>query len=321
LAALLAMPAPTPEPLRAGVAPSTVSAELVALDDARVVPWAATLVDGPQLPAPRGGMVTSTNCQPDKTIASGQVLATVDARPVATLHTSYPLWRDLARGAEGQDVEALRAELDRLGYDAGSGKGFDARLAEAIRAFWSDRGITDPGAALVLADLVQLPAPEVTLATCAAPGQQVSVGDSLAGGTPRLAKLRLASAPEGLVPGDREVRWESITAPVVDREVTDPVLLAALFDSEQFKQTVTATGHTVDLQYQLANPVDALAVPAAALWGVEASRACLSASGETFQVEIVSSALGNTFVTGFEGTAPSRVDLPASLEDAARQCA
>jgi hypothetical protein len=320
LAALLVAPASTPEPLRAGVAPSTVPVELVALDDARVVPWAATLVDGPQLSAPRGGVVTSTNCQPGQTVASGEVLATVDARPVAALRTSYPLWRDLTWGAEGQDVEALRAELGRLGYDAGSGRGFDGRLAEAVRVFWSDRGITDLGGALALGDLVQLPAPEVVLATCAAPGQQVGVGDSLAGGAPRLAKLRLASAPEGLVPGDREVRWESIAAPVVDLEVTDPVLLAALLDSEQFKETVTATGHTIDLRYQLASPVDALAVPAAALWGVDAGGACLSAAGEVFRVEIVSSALGSTFVTGFEGTAPSRVDVPASAEDSARRC-
>jgi peptidoglycan hydrolase-like protein with peptidoglycan-binding domain len=92
-------------------------------------------------------------------ISSGQVLYTVDDRPVTAVVTDEPLDRELFDGvADGEDVTAVERMLVALGYDAGGDlvvdDSFDEYTAEAVedwqddlRDEWDDvvaDGVLDP---------------------------------------------------------------------------------------------------------------------------------------------------------------------------------
>src|SRR5689334_21085386 len=67
--------------------------------------------------SPAEGRVTATACEPNVPVLSGASTVTVDGSVILNLATSTPLWRDLSLGDRGVDVDALNAELNRLGYD------------------------------------------------------------------------------------------------------------------------------------------------------------------------------------------------------------
>ncbi len=137
------------------------------------------------------GTLTSVAVSDGAVVAAGDVLFTVDLRPVTVLPGAVPSFRDLSAGAVGDDVAQLQRFLtatDRL-VDPGRGLGtFGAATTTAVRAWQRDLGIT-PDGTVRAADVVfvpELPA-RVRVAT------DVEVGDRLSPGTPVVEVL--AAAP------------------------------------------------------------------------------------------------------------------------------
>ncbi len=117
------------------------------------------------------------------------VVLEVGDAPVAALPSPLPLYRDLAEGAEGADVEALENALRAAGHDPGPPDAvFDATTTAALQDWQAATGLEETGV-LSLAQVVWLP-----------PGGQVTAvavrpGDPVAPGTP----LGSVADPAGLV--------------------------------------------------------------------------------------------------------------------------
>lgn len=86
------------------------------IDDRRSIRLALELGPSASLKSPSDGLITESACQAGQAIASGDHMMTLGDQRLYALATAIPLWRDLGPGDQGDDVTALQAELQRLGY-------------------------------------------------------------------------------------------------------------------------------------------------------------------------------------------------------------
>jgi peptidoglycan hydrolase-like protein with peptidoglycan-binding domain len=81
------------------------------------------------------------------TVRRGGVLLRADEQPVLLLYGEVPMYRALARGAEGADVRQLERNLAALGYGGFAVDGvFSAATTGAVRRWQSDVGLPATGA-------------------------------------------------------------------------------------------------------------------------------------------------------------------------------
>ncbi|GGM96522.1 peptidoglycan-binding domain-containing protein [Streptomyces fuscichromogenes] len=74
-------------------------------------------------------------------IKEGDVLMTVNGRPVFALGGSVPMYRALGPGSSGDDVKQLQKALQRLGFDPGSSSGtYRQGTATAVAAWYASKG-------------------------------------------------------------------------------------------------------------------------------------------------------------------------------------
>jgi energy-converting hydrogenase Eha subunit B len=74
-------------------------------------------------------------------VKEGDVLMTVNGRPVIALSGSVPMYRALGPGASGDDVKQLQKDLRRLGFDPGAISGtFGQGTATAVTNFYKHEG-------------------------------------------------------------------------------------------------------------------------------------------------------------------------------------
>jgi len=92
------------------------------------------------------GVVTSV-ADPSAPVSVGQAVMSVDLRPVTAAQGTVPLFRDLADGASGADVEQVQALLSELGHRAdGSVTGvFEASTTAAVRSWQRAVGLPVTG--------------------------------------------------------------------------------------------------------------------------------------------------------------------------------
>lgn len=140
--------------------------------------WAA----GPTISSPAAGTVTSIDASPGAEVVDGARLYSVDARPVVAVDGAVPAFRDLAAGAQGQDVRQFQAFLVAQGFLAGEGADgvFGAATASATRAWQRAAGLVSDGA-LSLGEVVFLDLP-----ARAYPAEGMRVGAVLSPGQPVL---------------------------------------------------------------------------------------------------------------------------------------
>ena len=79
-------------------------------------------------------------------VVEGGKIADVSGRPVIGLVGSVPMYRDIRPNDSGDDVVALKAALNRLGYAAGSGPVFDDIAERAVTAWMRAAGYEPFGA-------------------------------------------------------------------------------------------------------------------------------------------------------------------------------
>ncbi|MBM7820431.1 peptidoglycan hydrolase-like protein with peptidoglycan-binding domain [Cellulosimicrobium cellulans] len=324
IAGVLLVPESTPASL---LPPATAEASLPVttqeLDDARQVAVTARLTEETTLMLGDSGRLRRSVCKPGATITSGSSPATVDDRPVLALATDVPLWRDLAPEMTGDDVASLQRELARLGFEVRPDGEYGAATKAAVTALQKDAlDLARAPGTLAVASVLWLPAPSVTVTACAV---QVggSVGDTeLATVAGTLESLRITTVPQDAVAGDRIVRLpgSEVTAPVGgDGAITDRAFLDAVRDTPAFRfsQSEEST-EPLSLDYLLATPLEVSAVPPGSLYALSDGTGCVVADGTPRTVSVVSSSLGQTFVTFDDGSAPARVALTPPTDD--RDC-
>jgi len=83
--------------------------------------------------------------EPGQVVHRDEPLYAVDERPVRAMHGSTPLWRPLAVGTTGADVQQLNENLAALGYDVTQDGVFGRRTLAAVRQWQRDRGLPVTG--------------------------------------------------------------------------------------------------------------------------------------------------------------------------------
>lgn len=235
---------------------------------------------------------------------------TVDDKPVLALATSVPVWREVKRGVRGDDVEALQAELARLGYDVQVDGRFGAGTRAAVLDVQKTIGVAKPSGSLAPADVLWLPAPSVSVSSCdlelgdAAPAPFATVAGTLDG-------LRVAAAANASTDAERVLALDDRTAPVSDDgAVTDREFLSAVAASDAFLGWRRTDGEMpLNLEFRLAEPLDVAVIPPGAVYGLAEDRGCVASDGVGYPVDVVASSLGQTSVVFDAETVPVAVDL------------
>lgn len=128
-----------------GTALYTVTSQTVgrALSFPASAHWAST----PLATGAGAGTVTTVTVASGTTVNTGDVLYTLDLRPVVVAQGQVPAFRDLSQGTQGADVQQVRQFLASRGYmpAAGSSQEFDAATARAVKHWQKDLGVTADG--------------------------------------------------------------------------------------------------------------------------------------------------------------------------------
>lgn len=273
--------------------------------DERSVRVKVQLKEAVPVTAPVTGRVTALRVAPHASLASGSKIMDVDGLPVVALHTTTPLYREIADGVAGDDITALQEELQRLGYDISTtGKVNWATRSAAADLLGVDDGQGGVPEALPHTHFLWLPTVNVTVNEV-----KVSLGDTLTEQSTILtltggANTGMIDIPADALPGARVLFLQDKEYPVADNGVVDnPELLEQILriaaqqnmfgPQEDAKQTNEVS---VTAPWRLAKPLEVQVVPASALIEARDNHACVSADGKTIPVTIIASELGQTFV-------------------------
>ncbi|MGZ4771611.1 MAG: peptidoglycan-binding protein [Ilumatobacteraceae bacterium] len=229
---------------------------------------------GPTTPASTVVTQTITSVVAVNTdLHSGDVLYTVDGKPVVALDGNLPAWRSLSTSsADGVDIAQLEAALVALGYDPNSNvtvdNHFDAATRTMVKAWQQGLGIDQTGK-VTLGSIVFLPS------TTSVTAVEQHVGDSVGEGD---AVLQLASPTQDVVidvpAGDEALVVPGLSVMIGDVQGTVTQLRSADADGSVVVEAVIApataidgatNGSTVKVSLTLQNATGVLLVPADAL--------------------------------------------------------
>lgn len=183
----------TAEPVHYEVVEQTIGRSL---QFAAVAEWESA----PLARARAAGIVTSVAFSAGAPVGAGDVLYTLNLRPVVVAQGEIPAFRDMQTGDEGADVAQLQAMLIGLGYsDAEPNGSFGTETDTATRAWQAALGVEGDGV-VRLGDVVFAP----ELPTRMVPTEALTVGASLTGG--ETVVNAMAPAPTIVVPLTPEQR-------------------------------------------------------------------------------------------------------------------
>lgn len=314
LTALIAVVLTQPFASQSVAPPPTVTAAPVTVqpfEDAREVSAQLTFGNAVTLRSPVNGTVTSLQCITGAAIVSGEAPLEVDGDPILALHGETPWWRDLSMGTQGQDVDALQAELTRLGYDTGTDAGrFGSATSSALQALLVEVGLPtdDPVMSGALRRTMWLPESSVRVGSCdAALGSPLAIGDAVLSTTPTITAARLSTMPSA------STEWVFDIDDVAVRVLTDGTV--APEDLERLSSlpsvlTAASDSSPVNGTLHRADTVEAAAIPPGAIATDDGISGCVLGDGAPAVVTILGSQLGQTYVT-FEEVIPTSVALIA----------
>lgn len=306
---------PVPDTAQPWTGAETIAVQSEQYDGAHSLAATPQLGDQQVLRVAATGRVTLSRCAPGAAATSGTSVFSVDGRPLVSLATSEPLYRDLAPRDAGPDVSMLQAELARLGDDVPRTGTYDATTGNAVAALQSAVGTSSPPTTLLTASVLWLPAGRVTIASCS-----VHVGDWVTSGT-QVATLAgaLRSITLATPPGDGWLaHYGDHTAPIdASGVITDPAFLAAVEAGPELAalQAAPDGGSELQLQVALATARTVVVVPPSAIVATSDATGCIVVDRAAVPVTIVASSLGQTLVATTDGSTPSEVAVhpdPAS---------
>lgn len=261
--------------------------------------------------------MTALACSKGRALTSGDIAMRIDGQPVAALASEQPFYRDITWGAEGADVDALRAGLRDLGYSVSASGRYGADLHDTVAAFQRDRGIAPADGSLLLSPILWIPNTQTVPSECSLSiGQAYAGGDLFATVPGDLRSLRVVQNVDNvMVPGPRRATVLGVQASLSEAGVIDdPAQVSAIQSAPTFAATLAAIDSTpLTAQSVLATPVQVVSLPPAALFDVSGSAACVEGSAGAVPVQIVGTGMGATLVQFPDGSAPSEVVLDSSL--------
>lgn len=132
----------TVEVERRSLTATVVATGTVAFASPRPLSLAGSVGTGAVSPAGEGAEQRVTKAPVTGTkVKEGDVLMTVNGRPVLALSGSVPMYRAMGPGATGDDVKQLQKALQRLGFDPGSAGGtFGQGTATAVTNWYRNKG-------------------------------------------------------------------------------------------------------------------------------------------------------------------------------------
>jgi hypothetical protein len=275
--------------------------------DERKVEASAELAPEWKALAPLSGVVRRADCEVGAAISSGEAPFVVDDRPVVLLRLSTPPWRDISPGARGADVTALQKELRKLGYKDVPKDGYlGTQTSAAVRALWESVGGDAKQNWVPLDQVVWLPERSVIPGSCPwRIGDKLDAGDALFATGGGLAALTV-SVPSDAVAGARVAVLGETMAPVgEDGLVDDPAFLAEYAETGAFADFLDDPAGSLTAAVRLAEPLEVVAVPPSALYGLDGGEGCVVDESGPLRVQVVASQLGETFVSGAQ--LPKRV--------------
>ncbi len=202
-------------------------------------------------------------------VHSGDVVYSVEGRPVVALAGAVPAWRDLASGIDdGADIVQLEAALTALGYsDDGAltvDEAWDGHTTAAVKAWQTGLGLEATGE-VPLGYVVFVPADTTVTAVNAAVGQKLADGDAV---------LRLATPSQEVV-ATVPAELRPVVAPGLSVEVSGVAAtvtrLGSATGSDGTVDVVAyitpsgpitaADGSTVSARFTVTDAADVLLVP------------------------------------------------------------
>jgi len=245
------------------------------------------------------GILTAYDCRPGKAVVAGRVLARVGEAPVVPLATEIPLWRTITSVSTGLDVDAVHRELRRLRLitpeplPAGSAAG-----SETIRALADLAKLPSTTREVPATAFAWIPRPRVTARRCPTTiGDQVSTGTPLIELAPEVTQVSLKGRPSDVVPGRRVLVVGTAKVDISPKgTVVSPQAIRHVLRTPLFRAFVSSGGK-VPLQatWSLKRGLDVAALPASSVV-VGSGSACVSRSGVSYPVRIITSELGKTLV-------------------------
>lgn len=166
-----------------------------------------------------GGTVTAVALRDGDRPGPLATVLEVGDTPVVALPSPLPLYRDLAEGAEGPDVEALEDALRAAGFDAGEPDPvFDAATTTALEDWQAATGLEESGV-LALSQVVWLPPGGQVTAVLVRPGDPVGPGTAVAavadhGGLVVEASLNQADVARVAAGATADVELDALQDPV-----------------------------------------------------------------------------------------------------------
>jgi peptidoglycan hydrolase-like protein with peptidoglycan-binding domain len=306
------VPKPAPDSLAPTATVDTVPIVEENYSDIRTVTVTSAHAPDFDVVSPADGVVTSMKCTPGVEWVSGTSPFAMNGRPKLLLSTAVPLWRDLERGDRGSDVLSLQKELTRLGKPVAATALFDRATQTAVASLFRDNNVSSQGT-LFRSTYSWISAPTITISECAQQlGVNVGAGEAVATVTGKLVSLTVSEAPQGLIDGERELKFGEVSVAIgEDFVVTNVESLATISATDEFR-AFAATDEEAPLvaQLLLVSPVVVASVPPSSIV-FDAGVACVTSGAETHRVIVVASTLGRSIVT-FDGRAPTEIDFTPS---------
>ncbi|MQA97363.1 MAG: efflux RND transporter periplasmic adaptor subunit [Streptosporangiales bacterium] len=140
----------------------TAAVERTTLVDSRSLDGTLGYGDPSTAASGGGGGILTWVAAPGASIFRGEAVYKVDDAPVPLLYGSLPIYRTLASGSEGEDVEQLERNLRALGYTGFTvDETYDAYTAAAVERWQDDLGAEEtgriaPGSAVVASGAIRV---------------------------------------------------------------------------------------------------------------------------------------------------------------------
>lgn len=291
------------------------------------VTWESTAV----LAFPGEGTVTAVPEPGEAPAAAGDVLFSVDLRPVVIAQGAVPSFRDLHQGMSGADVAQLQGLLGQLGFLEGDADGtFGARTKAAVEQWQRSLGLrrSDQLGTVLARDVLyvaELPA-RIRLTQAVDVGGYLDARQAVVevlDARPSFAITLSDSQAQMVTPGmgvviDHDAhQWEAVVGtlrPASDEEPAVALLHApgdeALCE-DACASLPTRESVLLPARVEVVPSVEAVTVPAAAIvTDASGATGVTLTTGERIPVTILASAQGMTAVEGLEEGTGVRVTGP-----------
>jgi len=262
------------------------------------------------------GVITSISATNGEIAEPGQVLYTVNLRPVVIAEGEIPAFRDLSTNASGTDVAQLQQLLTSTGYFTGSVNGvFDWRLRNSVQAWQRSLGVADTGT-ISRSDIVFVP----DLPTSIALAEGIVIGKEVSGQFPAVSVLgdspeftinvtdsQAAAMPVGTVVdlATAEGIWPAVVSqfsPMTPERPLHVVLSSpdgGPVCGNECDQIPVGTPTVIPATIHIVPETSGIVVPTAATVSNAAGQSGVYLEdGEFVPVTIIASALGSSVVTG-----------------------